>query len=154
MKKSFLFVTLILIALALITFNKDEETIYSDLVYSAMGDSITYGQDGITHKKMDNTYVEIVEDTLGLKKTYNLGISWSTVAQLDSCACHEDYNDGHSPMCTRVHKINKKSDIISISGGVNDFGRNVPLGDIDSYDTSTFYGANNTILRDIVLFAP
>lgn len=121
---------------------------YSNIVYSALGDSITFGQDGISNTPMEETFVDVVGDTLGFKKTYNLGIGWSTVARLDSCTCHDNFSTGHNPMCDRYKNISTLSDIISIWGGVNDMSR-TPLGDIDSYDVATFYGAYNTLIKGV-----
>ena len=121
---------------------------YSSIVYSALGDSITWGQDGISNTRMEKTVVDVVGETLGMKKTFNLGLGWSTIAKLPSCTCHDTYTAGHSPMCDRYKNISIYSDIISIWGGVNDMSR-TPLGDIDSYDVSTFYGAYNTLIKGV-----
>lgn len=49
--------------------------------------------------------------------------------------------------CERFTKINPNSDGIVIMGGTND--NNVPLGEWNSEDTSTFYGGLNTLLKGI-----
>ena len=45
----------------------------------------------------------------------------------------------------------QNADIIGVMGGTNDFWNNVPIGEIDSVDTSTFYGALNTIAQHILV---
>lgn len=125
-----------------------ESVDFSKLVYTAVGDSITWGQDGMSGTQMQDTYVKLVGETLGLKKVYNNGIGWSTMASSDECSCHNNYDTGHTPMCKRYNQISIYSDIISVSAGVNDFGL-VPLGDINSYDINTFYGAYNTFIKGV-----
>ena len=39
-------------------------------------------------------------------------------------------------------------------GGTNDFWNNVPIGNIDDADTSTFYGALNTLVRHLITTFP
>lgn len=120
---------------------------FKNLSYTALGDSITWGQDGIA-KKQTIPYCEHVKNILKLKKVTNLGIGWSTMAHLETCSCH-DWHNAHDPMCERWNQIPADSDIISISGGVNDRGLSVPIGEIDSRDINTFLGAYNVLL-DII----
>ena len=126
-----------------------ENVDYSKLVYTALGDSITWGQDGITNTRMTTPYCDVVGQTLGLKKVYNLGIGNSAVSKMSTCDCHDNFDTAHTPMCERYTNISIYSDIISIFGGVNDRGLSVPLGDINSYDKSTFYGAYNTLIKGV-----
>ena len=121
---------------------------WSQLTYSAVGDSITWGQDGMANTQMELPYVDVVGNTLGLKKVFNNGIGWSTMSELKSCSCHSNPYI-HEPMCLRYNKISIYSDIISVSGGVNDIAKNVSLGDINSYDKTTFYGAYNTFIKGV-----
>ena len=46
------------------------------------------------------------------------------------------------------------ADIVGIMGGTNDYWNNVPLGNIEDSDTTTFYGAWNTLLKHMITTAP
>lgn len=48
----------------------------------------------------------------------------------------------------------QSADIIGVMGGTNDFWNNVPMGTIDDSDTTTFYGALNTIAKHIITTFP
>ena len=52
-------------------------------------------------------------------------------------------------MCqdTRINAIPTTVDLVSLMGGTNDWAQNVPLGDINSTDPLTFYGALNTFAQ-------
>lgn len=113
---------------------------FSQLTYSVIGDSITYGTDGIDSGRLNPTYVKEVKNILGLKAYYNYGIGGSTVA------------NGSNPMYKRYTKINVDSDIISVMGGVNDWGSGhnyVQIGSIDDSDGTTFYGGYNLLIEGL-----
>lgn len=114
--------------------NANNESVdFSTLTYTAIGDSITYGYEPILKEQMENPYCDVVGEILGLKDVYNLGISGSTIA------VSEQYNS--QPMVNRYNKASKESNIISVMGGINDFGKNIPVGTINDNLTTTFYGA-------------
>ena len=115
---------------------------FSGLTMSCLGDSVTMGA------KIEKSYVEIVGESLGLKAAYNYGVSWSTIGHKENCTCDhpylpEDYN--HDPMVYRYADM-KKADIIFLRGGHNDFGMELPLGNIDDETPHTFYGALNLLI--------
>lgn len=87
---------------------------------SSLGKSVTWVN------KLGNKY----------KMNYiNYGIGGSTMS---------NYVTDKDPMVDRIKKMNRQSaDIILLEGGRNDFSKEVPLGDPDSRDTKTFYGAVN-----------
>ena len=103
----------------------------------AMGDSYfggsTLGKSVTWVNKLGNKY----------KMNYaNHGIGGSTMS---------DFITTNNPMVTRIQKFKKISaDIVLLEGGRNDRSKLVPLGDRDSRDTKTFYGAINTMI-DYVL---
>ena len=107
------------------------------LVYSALGDSITFG--AIPNgggAQMENPYPTLVGEIIGATKVNNYGIAGSTVASGENSL---------KPMCTRYSGLAKNSDIISVMGGINDIGKHIPLGTIDDYSNETFYGALNNL---------
>ena len=113
---------------------------FSNLTYSAIGDSITIGacgNRGYTNDYMPNPYPEVVGNILGLKRKNNYGIGGSTVSSF------------YAPMCERYKNISLQSNIISVMGGCND-AREIDLGTIDSFDTSTFMGAYNVLLTGLL----
>ena len=70
----------------------------------------------------------------------NYGIGGSTVSNY--------VTEGRNPMCDRYMKMSEKTtDIVLIEGGRNDFNHDVSIGEVDSYDTTTFCGALNVIIE-------
>ena len=110
-----------------------EEAYYPELegiTMYAMGDSYfggsSLGKDVTWVNKLGNKY----------KMNYeNYGIGGSTMS---------DYVLDKSPMVGRIKRMRKSdANIILLEGGRNDRSQLVPLGDRDSRDTKTFYGAIN-----------
>ena len=131
--------------------NKEHEhrwqtmTGFKGMTMSALGSSTTMGA-GI-----EKAYTDVVADILGLEETYNYGISWSTLGYKENCDCDHPYlpdNYNHNPMVFRYADM-ENADIICVCGGLNDFGVNLPLGDIDDTDVTTFYGALNVLLDSL-----
>ena len=100
-------------------------------VISAIGDSITYST---TYAAVLDTLPEIVVKNYGQSAT-----------QVAGPFDHSFVN--------RTHNVKYKSDIILIFGGTNDFkGVDLmcnPLGMPDSTDPLTFFGAYNTMVKNI-----
>ena len=115
-----------------ITYIPKEEIDFSNLTYTAFGDSITYGADLIIGGRVENPYPTVLSEILGLKSYENKGISGATLTTNDQ---------GLTCMTDVITAYNSKTDIIGVLGGVNDYNRNLPLGDIDDNDTSTIYGS-------------
>ena len=108
------------------------------------GDSICYG------KNNNGGYSKILEDDYGAD-CENLGVSGGTIAS-------GTYYDPDTPrhwICDSVANISSDNDYIIVEGGINDVINNVPLGSISSgynatLDTSTFYGALETIAKTLI----
>lgn len=118
---------------------------FSGMTISALGSSITMGA-GI-----ERPYVDVLADILGMREAYNYGISWSTLGYKEDCDCEhplfpEDYH--HDPMVFRYAEI-ESADIICVCGGFNDFGVELPLGNIDDTEATTFYGALNVLFASL-----
>ena len=115
-----------------------------------------------------NMWIELLRDKYNMT-LYNHAVSGSTVARTDSVQPDKAV-EYFSPMVNRLtNPLAKKTlfgttftpDIIFFDGGRNDFNPaqgNVPLGtlyvnnDVNqglNYDVHTFYGAVNTLLRDL-----
>lgn len=50
--------------------------------------------------------------------------------------------------------LDEEVDLITIMGGTNDFGYDVPLGDMDSTDNTTFYGGYKQLLNHLIAKYP
>ena len=122
---------------------KENKVDFSQLNYVALGDSITAGSrgklSGVFSGYMDSPYCELVKDELGLKSVKNYGVSNSTISS----------GNGYvSPMVERFSSM-EDADIVSVMGGINDYGKPVVLGTINDTQTSTFYGALNTLAKGL-----
>lgn len=99
--------------------------------WCAFGDSITaYGY-----------YQPLVLSATGMGEYTNMGIGGSTIAEL--------YDGQTAAFCNRYNTIADGFDIITILGGTNDFGKNIPLGQKGSTDKKTFYGGVSALLSGI-----
>ncbi len=105
---------------------------FSTLTFTAFGDSITYGADLIIGGRVANPYPTVLREILGFKSYENKGISGATLTTNDQ---------GLTCMTDVITSYTSQADIIGVLGGVNDYNRNLPLGDLDDNDTSTIYGA-------------
>lgn len=122
--------------------NKEKNTDdFSQLIYAALGDSITRGVIG--GAVADKPYCDCVGSILGLKSVYNYGVSGSTL-----CSKTENYTHGYKPMCERYKEMRDDADIVSLMGGTNDFSQGV-IGTIDDTATDTIYGALNELAKGL-----
>ena len=110
---------------------KELETDWSGKKWNAVGDSIT----------ARDVYTKLVSKSFGLVVN-NQGLSSSTVAVNDT------YLKGES-IYERTLKI-EDADLWTVFGGTNDWLYKTPLGTIDSDDSSTFYGALNLTVENII----
>lgn len=102
--------------------------------WCAVGDSLT--------DPWFDVYASFVADKLGMILT-NKGIGGTCVAQNDSATVVNSFVD-------RIPTYTGYYDLWSIYGGENDAACNTPIGDISSMDKTTFYGAYNNILADLL----
>lgn len=100
---------------------------WKNKTWASLGDSITAGA----------TWRAYVTARLGLVNT-NFGIGGTKISGSDDNAMCSD---------TRINAIATTFDLITLMGGTNDWAQNVPLGDINSLDPLTFYGALNTFAQ-------
>ena len=110
---------------------------FSNEIYYAFGDSITYGADySLQYAQMAYPYPDLVSSTLGLKSFTNYAVSGSTIAT-DVGGLPNIYN--------QLLYADTDADIVSVMGGVNDYNRGVELGTISDTTTNTFYGSLKSI---------
>lgn len=89
----------------------------------------------------------------------NDGISWADrLAALTQANAVNKYGIGGStvsayvdkkPMCLRFADMDDDADYIVIFAGNNDFTQSVPMGEENSHDINTFYGALNVMLSGL-----
>lgn len=105
-------------------------------VWGSLGDSITAA--GLYQTKVANIISQ---------RIINYGIAGSTIAAGAS---------GSNPMCTRYNTIDSTCNLITVFGGTNDFGQSIALGTLTTgtYDTSTFYGALQTLIEGLLSTYP
>lgn len=106
----------------------------SSIKITYLGDSITAGVH--TSKR----YLDYIEDELTASKfevtTVNLGIGGTCIA------------DRTNGFISRWQDIPADSDVIVVFGGTNDYGNDVPMGDMTS-DNTTFKGSLNGLITSI-----
>lgn len=99
--------------------------------WCAFGDSITAME----------MYEPLVQTQLNLTSFENMGSGGSTIAEL--------YSGQSAAYCNRYDTIASGFDVITLFGGTNDFGKNIPLGTKGSTDKTTFYGGLSALLKGI-----
>lgn len=106
-----------------------------------LGDSITYGDNGIGTGKNSNSWTAQMIPLAGFSSIRNLGKKGSRVAM----------SPGRTDsFVERIEEITDVDGVITIWGGINDFHWNVPLGsDLDTEKT-TFKGAYKYVLKTIL----
>ena len=114
-------------------------SIWNSLRYAALGDSITFALDGTRDcERIYEPYCELVKQALNLRSVINYGINGSTIATYNRTG------DAYMPMCKRYADM-CDADIVSVMGGINDFGRGGLLGQAGDDTEYTFYGALNIL---------
>ena len=111
------------------TETSSDEIDFSQLSINCLGDSVTHGA-------ACPTYIPALQEILGFENCRNYGQGGSTI-----CAARED----PLPFVERYSSMDDDADIILVFGGFNDFSWCSELGDVDSIDPFTFYGALNTL---------
>ena len=102
----------------------------------ALGDSLIYGNKSGTQYTWPSLLAQQENMTV-----YNHGVNGNTIA----------YVEGHSePMCRRFLQMEDGADYVVLLGGANDRRLNVPLGELDSKDETTFMGALNILAEGLL----
>lgn len=108
----------------------------------ALGDSLIYGS------KLGNevTWVNKLAKKHNMK-LYNHGINGNPIAA-------QTVEPQRVPMCVRYAEMEDGADYVVVLGGANDKRLHVPLGELDSEDTSTFCGALNVLILGLTAKYP
>ena len=109
-----------------------------------IGDSIIKGENSAdNYKRMKNDNVaSILMEEFGFKEVRNYGVGGSRITT------HSDTNFAKKGMVDRYTDMNNDSDLNIVSGGINDFGNNVQLGNLsDLTDNTKFKPALYNLLK-------
>ncbi len=110
-----------------------------------LGDSITEGNGA---SSVEHTYWNEVARRTGAE-CYGYGISGTRIAiqhQVPSPNPRFDLYFG-----SRVEEMRPDADVVVVFGGTNDFGHgDAPLGDMESREEETFYGALHMLLTKLI----
>lgn len=102
---------------------------------NVIGDSIVQG---VQNQAFANETAK--ELNLGVLRNYGIG---------GCCIAVTDYASQYTPVVSRWDEMDNDADIVFVHAGTNDYSQQVPLGDADSLDTSTFNGALNVIMNGL-----
>ena len=117
----------------------------SELTICCFGDSTTWGDNGTGAGGPAISWTSHLGDLLGGATVKNFGVKGSRLAVKD------DRNDS---FVERLDGVDADADVYLLFGGVNDFSRNVPLGQMGSTNTREFYGALDFLVRCITERSP
>lgn len=102
---------------------------------TGLGDSITWGDNGLGTGSNSVSWLA----QLPFGKVNNNGVKGSRIA----------VTAGKTDSFVERYAAIPTAPVISIEGGTNDYQNNVPLGDINSTDNTTFYGALKTVFKGV-----
>ena len=117
----------------------------SDLTICCFGDSTTWGDNGSGGGGPQISWTSHLGELLDGATVENFGVKGSRLA------IKADRDDS---FVERLGGIDADADVYVLFGGVNDFSRNVPLGQMGSTDTHEFYGALDYLVRGITARSP
>ena len=114
---------------------------HSSVILSCIGDSITQGT-GTT-----KIYIEWLKTALPYTQIKNYGVGGSTIAKRPN---NNIVWDTAVPIVERYNNLTDIETDILIFAGVNDWVTGREIGEIDSEDQHTVYGALNIILSNLI----
>lgn len=117
----------------------------SELTICCFGDSTTWGDNGCGGGGPEISWTSHLSALLDGATVKNFGVKGSRLA------IKSDRDDS---FVERLEVIDADADVYVLFGGVNDFSRNVPLGQMGSTDTHEFYGALDYLVRTIMARSP
>ena len=105
-----------------------------------IGDSIMYGLPDTGSGRLAKPWISQIASYFK-SDVINLGINSSTIATNSSGDNPSFGNGNRNPIVERLGALDTSADLTILEGGINDFWIGIPLGDFDSRNTDTFYGA-------------
>lgn len=124
---------------------------FGDLVYEAIGDSLTYGFTGSwnadgTQERIEYPYADVVRDILGFKSAINKGETGTTIAN------DLDKKGTYYPI-SNDNRLNSYvyAKVISVMGGTNDYHLGTALGTVnDTISDNTFHSGWKRIFGNLL----
>lgn len=101
---------------------------------NVIGDSIVQGSYG--------NFVNVIGQILNLSTVRNYGVG-------GSCLASSSVDQQYPPAVTRYVNMDNDADIVLVHAGTNDYSGQIPLGDADSTDITTFNGALNVLMSGL-----
>ena len=109
-----------------------------------LGDSITEGHGTTGAEKV---FHQLIKEKHNLTAAYNCGVGGTRIAKQKSVSGDHKWDLYFS---LRAKIMPKEADVIVVFGGTNDYGHgDSKMGDINSTDIYTFYGALNCLINDL-----
>jgi lysophospholipase L1-like esterase len=112
---------------------------WSNKIWNVMGDSITDSTNELATKR----YFDYIKDYLGFSTIRNYGIN-------GSCIGTTTLVSNPNPMAIRYTSMDSAADLITVFGGVNDFGRGVKIGLMSDRTITTFFGACHVLFSGLI----
>lgn len=114
------------------------------LKINILGDSITAGSGA---SSPDKCFVSVLCSKYGAAAR-NYGIGGTRISKQRQVSPDPKWDLN---FCDRVAAMDDDADLVLIFGGTNDYGHGyAPLGDAESRDPYTFYGALHTLYRSVI----
>jgi len=101
---------------------------------NVIGDSIVAGSYG--------NFVNVIRDILCLSEARNYGVG-------GSCLASSDLDANYPPAVLRYTDMDTDAQIVIVHAGTNDYSAQIPLGDENSTDITTFNGALNVMMNGL-----
>lgn len=122
--------------------NKATSSLYG-LKWGVVGDSIST----LGYLAGGNEYPGQIANEFNLTLN-NLAIPGSLITKSNK----PGHTDTH--MCEKVLQLDTDCDVVTVAGGVNDLRYNVPLGVMGDTNIETFYGAMDTLCKNLIARFP
>ena len=103
--------------------------------WCCLGDSITYGAN------TDKAYFNFISERCAITP-YNFGESNTSIAKSSSSVTNN--------MASRYSDMYNDVDFVTVFGGTNDHGQNIPIGEWGDADELTLYGAMKILVEGLV----
>lgn len=117
----------------------------SGMTVNCLGDSTTWGDNGTGSGGPAISWTSHLAVLTGAARVRNYGVKGSRIGMK---------GDRDDSFIERYAAMEPDADAVLLFGGVNDFCREVPLGQPGSDDPYTFYGALDALVRGIVRMMP
>lgn len=121
--------------------------------------------DAVKTTPLYNKHLTVIGDSLIHGNQLGTGVTWITNIGIKYNMTYVNLGDNGNPVATsdgsgeiamvdRLNDVPENTDYFVLLGGANDKRLNVPIGDVDSTDKTTFIGAINTIIDAIRVKCP